>query len=194
MVEKALADAPEGEKLQPADPRRRPRRPERRRPREGFYDAIEKHGGPVRDAIEVATEWDAATALANLEAAVTANPDIDFDVHLVGLPVPHHPLGARAARHVEAARRGGARPARRPRRRRDRLPAASRTATSTRPACRTSTSRPSSRSNAILAAIEAGEDAAERGDRGPGLRAHRQATSASARWTCGAASSCPKAS
>jgi len=27
--------------------------------------------------IEVASEWDAATALANLEAAVTANPKID---------------------------------------------------------------------------------------------------------------------
>ncbi|WMS41974.1 sugar ABC transporter substrate-binding protein [Acuticoccus sp. MNP-M23] len=46
--------------------------------KEGFYTAIEKHGDKFAAPIEVATEWDAATALANLEAAVTANPDIDL--------------------------------------------------------------------------------------------------------------------
>jgi inositol transport system substrate-binding protein len=44
--------------------------------KDGFYAAIAKH--PDRfNVIEVASEWDAATALANLEAAVTANPQID---------------------------------------------------------------------------------------------------------------------
>ena len=46
--------------------------------KEGFYAAIEKHGDKFAKPIEVATEWDAATALANLEAAVTANPKIDL--------------------------------------------------------------------------------------------------------------------
>jgi ABC-type sugar transport system substrate-binding protein len=44
--------------------------------REGFNAAIAKHADRF-NVIEVASEWDAATALANLEAAVTANPDID---------------------------------------------------------------------------------------------------------------------
>jgi inositol transport system substrate-binding protein len=44
--------------------------------KEGFEAAIAKY--PDRfNVIEVASEWDAATALANLEAAVTANPKID---------------------------------------------------------------------------------------------------------------------
>lgn len=44
--------------------------------KEGFEAAIAKY--PDRfNVIEVASEWDAATALANLEAAVTANPQID---------------------------------------------------------------------------------------------------------------------
>ncbi len=45
--------------------------------RDGFYAALEKYGDKFATPIEVASEWDAATALANLEAAVTANPNID---------------------------------------------------------------------------------------------------------------------
>ena len=50
--------------------------------REGFFNVInrynEKYPGLFNEPIEVATEWNAGTALANLEAAVTANPDVDF--------------------------------------------------------------------------------------------------------------------
>ena len=46
--------------------------------KEGFYAAIEKQKDHFNTPIEVASQWDAATALANLEAAVTANPDIDL--------------------------------------------------------------------------------------------------------------------
>lgn len=46
--------------------------------RDGFYAAINAHPEAFNTPIEVASEWDAATALANLEAAVTANPDIDL--------------------------------------------------------------------------------------------------------------------
>ncbi len=46
--------------------------------RDGFYNVIEKYPDIFNTPIEVATEWDAATALANLEAAITANPDVDF--------------------------------------------------------------------------------------------------------------------
>jgi inositol transport system substrate-binding protein len=46
--------------------------------RDGFYAALEPHGGRFATPIEVASEWDAATALANLEAAVTATPEIDM--------------------------------------------------------------------------------------------------------------------
>lgn len=50
--------------------------------REGFFNVInrynEKYPGLFNEPIEVATEWDAATAQANLEAAITANPDVDF--------------------------------------------------------------------------------------------------------------------
>ncbi len=46
--------------------------------RDGFYAALEAHPDAFNEAVEVASEWDAATALANLEAAVTANPDIDL--------------------------------------------------------------------------------------------------------------------
>lgn len=50
--------------------------------REGFFNVItrynEKYPGMFAEPIEVASEWDAATALANLEAAITANPDVDF--------------------------------------------------------------------------------------------------------------------
>lgn len=49
---------------------------------DGFYNVInrynERYPGMFRAPIDVATEWDAATALANLEAAITANPDVDF--------------------------------------------------------------------------------------------------------------------
>ncbi|MRX52079.1 substrate-binding domain-containing protein [Paracoccus sp. S-4012] len=46
--------------------------------RAGFNAAVEKHGDAVATPIEVASNWDAATALSNLEAAVTANPNIDM--------------------------------------------------------------------------------------------------------------------
>jgi ABC-type sugar transport system substrate-binding protein len=50
--------------------------------RDGFFNVInrysERYPGLFNEPIEVATEWDAATALANLEAAITANPDVDF--------------------------------------------------------------------------------------------------------------------
>jgi inositol transport system substrate-binding protein len=47
--------------------------------RKGFYNVIEKYpelwtGAPV----EIPTKWDANTALANLQSAMQANPDIDF--------------------------------------------------------------------------------------------------------------------
>jgi ABC-type sugar transport system substrate-binding protein len=44
----------------------------------GFYDVINKYPDLFNEPIEVATEWDAATALANFEAAMQANPDVDF--------------------------------------------------------------------------------------------------------------------
>ena len=78
LAEQALANAEEGKQLQPlilvgdlGDPNAVGRK-------QGFYASIEKHGDKFAKPIEVATEWDAATALANLEAAVTANPDIDL--------------------------------------------------------------------------------------------------------------------
>jgi inositol transport system substrate-binding protein len=50
--------------------------------REGFFNVInrynEKYPGMFAAPIEVASEWDAATALANLESAITANPNVDF--------------------------------------------------------------------------------------------------------------------
>ena len=46
--------------------------------KDGFYAAINKYPDNFNTPIEVASEWDAATALANLEAAVTANEDIDL--------------------------------------------------------------------------------------------------------------------
>jgi len=50
--------------------------------RDGFFNVIarynEQYPGMFNEPIEVATEWDAATALANLEAAITANPEVDF--------------------------------------------------------------------------------------------------------------------
>lgn len=46
--------------------------------KDGFYAAVNARPELFNEVIEVATEWDAATALANLEAAITANPDVDF--------------------------------------------------------------------------------------------------------------------
>lgn len=78
IIEEALAAAPDGAKLQPliivgdlGDPNAVGRK-------NGFYAAIEKHADRMERPIEVASQWDAATALANLEAAVTANPNIDL--------------------------------------------------------------------------------------------------------------------
>jgi inositol transport system substrate-binding protein len=77
IVEKALAAAPEGEKLNAiivvgdlGDPNAVGRK-------DGFYASINKHADRF-NVTEVASQWDAATALANLEAAVTANPDVDL--------------------------------------------------------------------------------------------------------------------
>lgn len=44
----------------------------------GFYNAINKHPELFNKPIEVATKWDAAVAQAGLQAAMTANPDVDF--------------------------------------------------------------------------------------------------------------------
>jgi ABC-type sugar transport system substrate-binding protein len=49
----------------------------------GFYDTINANKDlfnlqPDGKAIEVQTKWDAATAQANLQAAMTANPNVDF--------------------------------------------------------------------------------------------------------------------
>jgi inositol transport system substrate-binding protein len=46
--------------------------------KDGFYNVIEKYPDLFETPIEVATKWDAATAQANLQAAMTANPDVDF--------------------------------------------------------------------------------------------------------------------
>lgn len=46
--------------------------------KDGFYAALAPYGDKFAAPIEVASEWDAATALANLEAAVTANEQIDL--------------------------------------------------------------------------------------------------------------------
>jgi inositol transport system substrate-binding protein len=50
---------------------------------DGFYDAINANADLFNlqadgKAIEVQTKWDAATAQANLQAAMTANPEVDF--------------------------------------------------------------------------------------------------------------------
>jgi ABC-type sugar transport system substrate-binding protein len=45
--------------------------------KDGFYAAINKQKDRF-NVTEVATKWDAATGLANLEAAVTANPQVDL--------------------------------------------------------------------------------------------------------------------
>ena len=78
LAEQAMAGMTEGEKLQPliivgdlGDPNAVGRR-------DGFYAAINAHPEAFETPIEVASEWDAATALANLESAVTATPEIDL--------------------------------------------------------------------------------------------------------------------
>ncbi len=76
VVEKALAAKPEGELNaiivvgDLGDPNAVGRK-------DGFYASIEKHKDRFK-VTEVASQWDAATALANLEAAVTANPQVDL--------------------------------------------------------------------------------------------------------------------
>ena len=46
--------------------------------RRGFYNVIEANPDLFNEPIEVPTKWDAATALANLEAALQTNPDVDL--------------------------------------------------------------------------------------------------------------------
>jgi len=46
--------------------------------RQGFYNVINQHPDLFNDVIEVPTKWDANTTFANLEAALQANPDVDF--------------------------------------------------------------------------------------------------------------------
>jgi inositol transport system substrate-binding protein len=46
--------------------------------RAGFMDVIEKYPDLFNTPVEIATEWNTDVALAGLEAAITANPDIDF--------------------------------------------------------------------------------------------------------------------
>lgn len=46
--------------------------------REGFFNVIDANPDLFNEPVEVPTQWDAATALANLEAAMQANPDVDF--------------------------------------------------------------------------------------------------------------------
>ena len=77
VIEKALAEAPADEKVNAiivvgdlGDPNAVGRK-------EGFYASVEKHADRI-NVTEVASNWDAATALSNLEAAVTANPDVDL--------------------------------------------------------------------------------------------------------------------
>ena len=45
---------------------------------QGFYDVIDSDPDFFGEPIEVATNWDAATAQAGLQAALAANPDVDF--------------------------------------------------------------------------------------------------------------------
>jgi ABC-type sugar transport system substrate-binding protein len=46
--------------------------------RQGFFDALAEHPGRFATPLEVPTKWDAATAHANLEAAMRANPNVDL--------------------------------------------------------------------------------------------------------------------
>jgi inositol transport system substrate-binding protein len=44
----------------------------------GFYNAINAHPDLFKKPIEVPTKWDAVTTLANLEAALQVEPQVDF--------------------------------------------------------------------------------------------------------------------
>mgnify|MGYP001050230732 CR=1 FL=1 len=46
--------------------------------RNGFYNAVKAHPGLFKEPIEVPTKWDAATTLANLEAALQVEPGVNF--------------------------------------------------------------------------------------------------------------------
>jgi ABC-type sugar transport system substrate-binding protein len=46
--------------------------------RQGFYNVVQDHPDLFNPVVEVPTKWDAGTALANLEAALQANPGVDF--------------------------------------------------------------------------------------------------------------------
>ena len=46
--------------------------------RQGFYNVIDKHPDIFKKPVEVPTKWDAATALANLEAVMQTVPEVDF--------------------------------------------------------------------------------------------------------------------
>jgi inositol transport system substrate-binding protein len=46
--------------------------------KKGFYDVIDANPDLFNKPIEVATKWDAGVAQAGLQAAMTANPNIDF--------------------------------------------------------------------------------------------------------------------
>jgi inositol transport system substrate-binding protein len=46
--------------------------------RQGFYNVIEANPDLFNEVIEVPTKWDGATALANLEAAMQANAEVDM--------------------------------------------------------------------------------------------------------------------
>jgi len=46
--------------------------------RKGFMNVIQKHPDLFNPVIEVPTKWDAATAQANLEAALQRSPEVDF--------------------------------------------------------------------------------------------------------------------
>jgi ABC-type sugar transport system substrate-binding protein len=46
--------------------------------RNGFYNALNKKKAIFNEVVEVPTKWDANTTLANLEAALQTNPDIDL--------------------------------------------------------------------------------------------------------------------
>jgi ABC-type sugar transport system substrate-binding protein len=46
--------------------------------RNGFYNAVNAHPDLFKKPIEVPTKWDAATTLANLEAALQVEPGVDF--------------------------------------------------------------------------------------------------------------------
>jgi ABC-type sugar transport system substrate-binding protein len=46
--------------------------------REGFMNALKNHANIFETAVEINTKWNSQVALAGLEAAITANPNIDF--------------------------------------------------------------------------------------------------------------------